>query len=145
MTATANTPDPRERVGRQPRGFLAATGGGAVAVRGTERVDSGAIRDGEARARSPVGSEPGRVVGGRAEPRLLDGGNGDCKWKSLAPELRFNPPLFHRVALGVVHLADVLQVEVLLVPTSKAGARPVPIACHFSLGRGARQTVQVAR
>jgi hypothetical protein len=89
--------------------FLALTGGSAIALRGTDRVDSGDIRDGEVRTRDLAGPEPEHVVGARGEPRLVD--RDDCKWTSRAPELPFNPPSFYRDPFGIVHLAGVLQVD----------------------------------
>lgn len=75
--------------------FLAVAGGSAFALEGRNTVDSAV-----------------HVVGQRGEPALLNGGQGDCLWRSRAnaTPLPFNPPSFYKDPYGVVHLAGALTV-----------------------------------
>jgi hypothetical protein len=92
--------------------FFAVAGGSAVALEGRNTVDSGDIINGEVRARDLAPAEPIHVVGQRGEPALLNGGQGDCLWRSRAnaTPLPFNPPSFYKDPYGVVHLAGALTV-----------------------------------
>jgi hypothetical protein len=112
--------------------FLAVAGGSAFALEGRNTVDSGdiidgevatadlggsavtsaKIKDGRVRAQDLAPAEAFHVVGQRGEPALLNGGQGDCLWRSRAnaTPLPFNPPSFYKDPYGVVHLAGALTV-----------------------------------